>query len=241
MHLAFPPAAAPARLHALSRTYAPWPVWSGSTDQPRPLRRHAQEGRRAPLAPGPRLRPRHAPARPPWRRRRPHRAAGAARADLRLPEPPHRPPGPVLRGDRRARPASACARSPRRCSGCASSGSSTGCAAAPRAGATGGSCSSRRPTPTPCCRRASGAATGRQQSRQRPRRARGANRRPCRLRSPRRPWRAICGQVVGMLASDPKDGLARALARLGRAFMARELVSFTGVHEMRRNLPILQF
>ena len=43
------------------------------TTSARPLRRHAQEGRRAPLAPRPRLRPRHAPARAPRRRCRPHR------------------------------------------------------------------------------------------------------------------------------------------------------------------------
>jgi len=43
--------------------------------------------------------------------------------------------------------------------------SSPGCAGAPSAGPTGGSCSSRRLTPTPCCRRASGAATGRRRSR----------------------------------------------------------------------------
>ena len=79
---------------ALPQTYAPWPVWSDSTT-PRSASSHAQEGRRAPLAPRPRLRPRHAPAWPAWRRRRPHRAAGAARADLRLPEPPHRPAGSV--------------------------------------------------------------------------------------------------------------------------------------------------
>ena len=36
------------------------------------------------------------------------------------------------------------------------------------------------------------------------------------------------------LASDPKDRLAAALARLGRAFMARELVSFPGVHELAK-------
>jgi hypothetical protein len=31
----------------------------------------------------------------------------------------------------------------------------------------------------------------------------------------------LAGKVQGALASDPKDGLAAALARLGRAFMAR--------------------
>ena len=42
---------------------------------------------------------------------------------------------------------------------------------------------------------------------------------------------------VHALASDPKDGLAAALARLGRAFMARNPVSFPGVQQMRRNIP----
>ena len=42
----------------------------------------------------------------------------------------------------------------------------------------------------------------------------------------------MMGKVMA-LASDLGD----ALASLGRAFMARELVSFPGVHEMRRNLP----
>ena len=119
-----------------------------------------------------------------------------------------------------ARRTSACAPSPRRWRGCGSSGSSTGCAAAPRAGGTAASCWSRRPTPTPCCRRASGAATGRQQRRQRPRRARGENRRRCRMRSL---WRALeAGLMVKVLAleAEPKDGLAAALASLGRAFMA---------------------
>jgi hypothetical protein len=32
----------------------------------------------------------------------------------------------------------------------------------------------------------------------------------------------LAGKVQGVLASDPKDGLAVALARLGRAFMARD-------------------
>ena len=51
---------------------------------------------------------------------------------------------------------------------------------------------------------------------------------------------ALEGDLAGKvhaLASDPKDGLAAALARLGRAFMARELVSFPGVQQMRRNTP----
>ena len=44
--------------------------------------------------------------------------------------------------------------------------------------------------------------------------------------------------VVQILAADPKDRLAvaLALARLGRAFMARDSVSFTGLHQVRRNL-----
>ena len=45
----------------------------------------------------------------------------------------------------------------------------------------------------------------------------------------------MMGKVMA-LASDLGD----ALASLGRAFMARELVSFPGVHEMRRNLPQTQ-
>ena len=69
-------------------------------DLTNPVRAHGQEGRCAPLAPGPGLRPRHAPAGPPRRRRRPHRPGGAACARLRLPELSHPAPGPVLRGDR---------------------------------------------------------------------------------------------------------------------------------------------
>ena len=48
-------------------------------------------------------------------------------------------------------------------------------------------------------------------------------RRPCPLRSPRRPWRAIWRARCMRWPSDPKDGLAAALARLGRAFMARRV------------------
>ena len=62
-------------------------------------------------------------------------------------------------------------------------------------------------------------ATGRRQSRlQRPGRARG--RYPSALAQA-----ALEGDLAGKvqaLASDPKDGLAVALARLGRAFMARD-------------------
>jgi hypothetical protein len=45
--------------------------------------------------------------------------------------------------------------------------------------------------------------------------------RPCCQRSPRRRWRAIWRPRCRPLAGDPKDRLAAALARLGRAFMAR--------------------
>ena len=69
----------------------------------------------------------------------------------------------------------------------------------------------------------------------------GVNRRPCRPCWPwRRRKRAICGPWCGILATDPKDRLAAALASLGRAFMARELVSFPGVHGVRRNIPQAQ-
>ena len=44
--------------------------------------------------------------------------------------------------------------------------------------------------------------------------------------------------VVDVLASDPKDRLAVARARLGRVFIG--LVSFTGLHEVQRNLPMIQ-
>ena len=51
--------------------------------------------------------------------------------------------------------------------------------------------------------------------------ARGAIHRPCCQRSPRRRWRAIWRARCRRWPADPKDGLAAALARLGRAFMAR--------------------
>jgi hypothetical protein len=44
--------------------------------------------------------------------------------------------------------------------------------------------------------------------------------------------------VVDVLASDPKDRLAVARARLGRVFIG--LVSFTGLHEVQRNISQLQ-
>ncbi len=49
----------------------------------------------------------------------------------------------------------------------------------------------------------------------------------------------LMGKVMA-LATDPKNRLAAALASLGRAFMVRELVSFTGLHAMQRNLPMVQ-
>jgi len=92
----------------------------------------------------------------------------------------------------------------------------TASAAVLRAGPMAASCSSRRPTPTPCCRRASGAATGLQQSRRR---------RPGPIHvGGNAAQAALEGDLAGKvqaLASDPKDGLAAALARLGQAFMAR--------------------
>jgi hypothetical protein len=67
-----------------------------------------------------------------------------------------------------------------------------GSVAALRAGATGGSCWSRRPTPTRSCLRPNGGTTGRPLSRHSRRRAHGAAQRPwCRLPSPKRRWRAI--------------------------------------------------
>jgi hypothetical protein len=62
--------------------------------------------------------------------------------------------------------------------------SSIGSASARRAGATGASCWSRKPTPTRSCPRASGAVTGRPQSHQHRRRAPGVDQcLPCPLRS----------------------------------------------------------
>ena len=50
----------------------------------------------------------------------------------------------------------------------------------------------------------------------------------------------MMGKVMGPLATDPKDRLARALASLGRGLHGARLVSFTGLHEMQRNLPMVQ-
>ena len=66
----------------LPQTYAPWPVWSDSTTAPIRFAPDAEEGGRPPLAPRPRLRPRHAPAWPAWRRGRPCRAGGPASASV---------------------------------------------------------------------------------------------------------------------------------------------------------------
>ncbi len=46
----------------LPQTYAPWPVWSDSTTAPIRFQADAEEGRRAALAPGARLRPPVVPA-----------------------------------------------------------------------------------------------------------------------------------------------------------------------------------
>jgi hypothetical protein len=75
----------------------------------------------------------------------------------------------------------------------------------------------------PCCRRASGAATGRHRSRQQPP-GRATWGDPAALPSALA-QAALEGDLAGkvqVLASDPKDRLAAALARLGRAFMARD-------------------
>ena len=58
-----------------------------------------------------------------------------------------------------------------------------------RAGGTVGSCWSSRPMPTPCCRKATGGATGCPRSRLCPCRTRGVNQRPCRIPSRWRGWR----------------------------------------------------
>ena len=73
----------------------------------------------------------------------------------------------------------------------------------------------------PCCRKASGRATGLQQSRQGRLRARGENRRPCPSALAQAALEGDLAGKVHALASDPKDGLAAALARLGQAFLAR--------------------
>ena len=74
----------------------------------------------------------------------------------------------------------------------------------------------------PCCRRPSGAATGRHKSRQRPCLARGADPPPLPSALAQAALEGYLAGKVHVLASDPKDGLAAALARLGRAFMARD-------------------
>ena len=89
-----PPAARPAGLLcAADPRRVPRLVWQHHCACP--FRSHAQKAGGQTLAPCSRLRPRHAPAWPAWRRRRSHRARRAARADLRLPEPPHRPATPI--------------------------------------------------------------------------------------------------------------------------------------------------
>lgn len=75
----------------------------------------------------------------------------------------------------------------------------------------------------PCCRRPSGAATGRRWRRWRPRRALGGG--PALVVPPATVLAALEADLVGKvqaLSSDPRDGLAAALASLGRAFMTRD-------------------
>ena len=128
--------------------------------RPGAIRGDVPQGRREALAQGAALGSRDAPARPAWRRHRPHRARHAVRAAVRLPEPSHGPARPVARRDRARRPAAAGALSSTRWPGCAISGCCTGSAGAkrratPRAGSGCGS----GPTPTGCCRRRNGEAT----------------------------------------------------------------------------------
>ena len=84
-----------------------------------------------------------------------------------------------------------------------------------------GSCWSRRPTPTRCCRRASGAATGRHRSHHRPLPGTWGDPPPMLSAVAQAALEGDLAGKVHALASDPKDGLAASLARLGRAFMAR--------------------
>ena len=185
----------------------------------------------------PRLRPHLAPACAPRRGPRPHRPRRAARADLRLPQPPHRPPGPILCGDRcqgrRLRPH-------RRHGTAAAEG-----AGDPELGAALRRKLAGRPVRAGAgdqrLRGAAGKALARLQAAAGAASARTGH--PALGRSTALPsalaQAALEGDLAGkvhVLARDPKDGLAAALARLGRAFMTRELVRFPGVHEMRRNL-----
>ena len=93
---------------------------------------------------------------------------------------------------------------------------------------------SSRPTPTRCCRTASGAATGRRRSRQRQRRARGVNRRPCRMPSLWRGWRptrwARCWPTGHGPQEPPGGGAGEPRAGV-----------FIGLHVMQRNIPQLQY
>ena len=87
-------------LPGFPQTRAPWPVWRGSVAGPVRFRGDVPQGSREALAQGPALGSRDAPARPAWRRHRPHRARHAVRAAVRFPEPSHRPARPVARRDR---------------------------------------------------------------------------------------------------------------------------------------------
>ena len=83
------------------------------------------------------------------------------------------------------------------------------------------------------CRPRSGAATARRQSRQRPNAGHGAITLPCPM-----PSTAAAAELresgslrgaLRELENDPGDVLARALARLGRAFEARKAASSSGL------------
>ena len=93
----------------------------------------------------------------------------------------------------------------------------------------------------PCCRKPSGAATGRRRRRQRPRRGRGVNRAHA-VRAG--PGGGGNGRSAGR-GRDPRDRSeepAGGGAREPRAGVhGAQLVSFPGLHEMQRNLPMVQF
>ena len=74
----------------------------------------------------------------------------------------------------------------------------------------------------PCCQTPSGGATGRQQSRQRPRWARWGEPTPMPSVLALAALESELAAVVRILDTDPKDRLACALASLGRVFMARD-------------------
>ena len=87
-------------------------------------------------------------------------------------------------------------------------------------------------------RRANGVATGLQRSRQGRRRARGENRRPCCCRRlPRRRWSAIWRARCRRAGLRPEGPAGCGSGAAGPGVHGPRLVSFPGVHEMRRNPP----